>query len=119
MYTSSQYNSYGTSRYNAGRTQGQTDVKNNPTAYGITPAPKSLSGSPTLLFQEGQRVDWVITFSSAFTTVPTINASARGYNWPSEVSYNILTSSKAGFTMRVHNEAGQPQNIALEWNAIV
>ena len=108
-----------TNRYNSGRTQGQKDVKSNPGAYGIVVAPKSLSGSPTKSFGAGQSIDWVITFPSSFTSTPTINASARGYNWPSEVEYRILTKSKAGFTMHVWNKAGQPQTIALDWNAVV
>ena len=118
IYTN-RYNSGHSAGYSSGRTQGRNDVKNNPGAYGITVAPKSLSGSPTKSFGAGQSMDWVITFSSAFTTTPTINASARGYNWPSEVSYNVTTKSKAGFTVHVWNQAGQSQTIALDWNAVV
>lgn len=118
IYTN-RYNSGHSAGYSSGRTQGRNDVKSNPGAYGITVAPKSLSGSPTKSFGAGQSMDWVITFSSAFTTTPTINASARGYNWPSEVSYNVTTKSKAGFTVHVWNQAGQSQTIALDWNAVV
>lgn len=105
--------------YNAGRTQGRNDVKANPGAYGITVAPKSLSGSPGRLFYNGAEYDWVVTFSAAFTTTPSVNVAARGANWPAEVSYELRSVTKAGFTCYVRNRAGQNQTIYLDWNAVV
>ena len=119
LYTSSQYSSYGTSQYNAGRTQGQNYVKNNPTAYGITPAPKSQSGSETRNFKYGESYDWVVTFPTAFASTPKVNVGVQGLSFGYEVEANNLRITKAGFTYWVWNQAGQPQNIKLTWNAIL
>ena len=35
IYTQAQYDAYGASQYNAGRTQGQSDVKSNPVSYSL------------------------------------------------------------------------------------
>lgn len=106
-------------RYTAGRTQGQNDVKNNPSAYGITPAPKSQSGSETRNFKHGESYDWVVTFPTAFASTPKVNVGVQGLSFGYEVEANNLRITKAGFTYWVWNQAGQPQNIKLTWNAIL
>lgn len=108
-----------TNRYNSGRTQGQNDVKSNPGAYGITVAPKSQSGSQTRSFKNGESYDWVITFPTAFASTPKVNVGVQGLSFGYEVEANNLRITKAGFTYWVWNQAGQPQNIKLDWNAVV
>ena len=86
---------------------------------GITVAPKSQSGSQTKQFKYGEKFDWVITFPTAFASTPKVNVGVQGLSFGYEVEANNLRITKAGFTYWVHNQAGQPQNIKLDWNAVV
>ena len=123
LYTSSQYSSYGTSQYNAGRTQGQNDVKNNPSAYGLYVAPKSLSGSVGVdPVPAGVTVSRTVTFSSAFATVPNVNASANGIyknEWYA-LTVTVTSRTRSGFTVSIKNPLGSARlsSITLSWNAV-
>ena len=79
--------------YTAGRTQGQNDVKNNPSAYGLYKPPVHLTGKVDINNVSAGQYSRHVTFSSPFGTTPRVTVSTNYPDTSTVSAYNITRSS--------------------------
>ena len=102
-------------------------VKGN-TILGIsgtsTAAPTKLNGTFTLYVSTAKtKGSKTVTFSTPFSTTPTINLSASS-DRPTQISaengsYSITSKSKAGFTVTTDGDNPGYGTLTFTWNAVV
>ena len=108
-------------RYTAGRTQGRNDVTNSPNTYGLYTSTQynnktavSESGTVYSSLDYGNSQSHNITFSKAFSKIPTVIAYNSGGIYISVTASNI---TKTGCKITIKNSSSWQSNINGNWVA--
>ena len=84
-------------------------------------SPKSLSGSVSCgKIQSGYPKTFQVTFSSAFSSVPTVQLNSTGDDYKPN-TLKVTNVTKAGFTFEIGagGSVGEWETLTVTWNAVV